>query len=1054
MERHNMRQRLFFDHKDYALLNIVNDVLNQEDPRSLKKLLIPYLHPHGIKEMAASTGLRIAYAVIKLFRSLERDSTEDRLHTLRALRDEVFASSGTEMRKNRARVLLQIMKELVRAESEEVKLQLARDFREAATGKPRAITRQLLKYHLVEMPEEWNQIAFDDHVHDANTKGRKSATHLIMDAWIKGIRRLRVIYYNYVPPEVVQELLEAAEIMDVDVRVGIEYCARFRGQYVRFIWTPRGFNDSRDFLEFLNEPGISEFMAEGCEVSRYQQAYTFSVLEAFNNIHRETINREFGVQLPILTTSDLLTLVGTGQPSLHHLSKLIHDHLLRLFHRKLAELREWCTHEDEQQYRDAQEIVERMNGVDIEAISDRYLRPARNPDIHNPFIPSQDDGAPSLLQLSPQALMQRLESLHVAYRVTLNLSGLRAEDVLELLYDCGGAITRLEVFNFKDEIFGNCSDTPRILELQAAINSGNVVQLKRCVRGIVQDLKDGREEQKQKLSLILDHLNELHDYYRHTPLKSRIGTDSTGGSSKVPGMGLVVIDTLPGKCRREMKRVSCFPAKIPVRIQVFRRRTYCDNNKEYEAGDGSSRLAPVDLFFRRYKEDWLVGDYQAVTPERSNLRALGGVSGQEGNNLRLNCSENPHDRRIPHLRYVNTHIKNCLKILLGFIPAFATFALTKDWWLLAYFGAFIWFGITGLRNIIQSVLGAGGLRRSPLMRWTEYVSWNRLADSLMYTGFSVPLLDYLVKSLVLAQRLDVTVQTNPVALYSTMAVVNGLYLASHNLYRGLPKTAAMGNLGRTVLSIPVALMINSAVGAGLAAAGVPAINEVLQKWAAIISKLASDIVAAFIEGYADRGMNLRERYLDYKTKIKQVYDTYAQLELQHPQEEILSVMESPERLLSAISHRNESLNLALIANALDLMYFWMYQPRARHTLKRMMRQMNPEERKVFLLSQYVLQREREISQLFLDGVVGKDFSKALAFYLARWRHYLDDLQRLTSRFAAAEMKSPLHAETRQGNDPRSIGESGGEACADHGGFVRPPREDAHSSTGSRRTDRP
>jgi len=30
--------------------------------------------------------------------------------------------------------------------------------------------------------EEWNQISFDDHVHDANTKGRKSSTHLIMDA--------------------------------------------------------------------------------------------------------------------------------------------------------------------------------------------------------------------------------------------------------------------------------------------------------------------------------------------------------------------------------------------------------------------------------------------------------------------------------------------------------------------------------------------------------------------------------------------------------------------------------------------------------------------------------------------------------------------------------------------------------------------------------------------------------------------------------------------------------------------------------------------------------
>lgn len=1014
MERHNVRKRLFFDQKDYRLLNIVNDVLSYEDPRSLKKLLIPYLHPHGIKEMAASTGLRIAYAVIKLFRSLERDSAEDRLRTLRALRDEVFVSSRAELRKNRARVLLQIMKELVRAEDEEVKLQLARDFREAATGSPRAITRQLLKYHLLEMPEEWNQIAFDDHVHDANTKGRKSATHLIMDAWIKGIRRLRVIYYNYVPPEVVQELLEAAEIMEVGVRVGIEYCARFRGRYVRFIWTPRGFNDAKAFLEFLNEPGVTAFMAEGREVSRYQQAYTFSVLEAFNKVHRETINREFGIELPILTTSDLLALVGTGQPSLHHLSKLIHDHLLRHFQKKLANLRESCKL-GEEQLRNAQAIVERMNRLDIDAISERYLRPARNPDIHNPSIPKENDGAPPLLQLTPHALLQRLEALHVGYRITLNLSGLKAEDVLELLYDCRGGITRLEIFNFKDEIFGNCPDTPRILELQAAINSGNPVQLKRCVREIVQAMGDGGDRQKEKLSLILDHLNELHEYYRHTPLKSRIGTDSTGGSSKVPGMGLVVLETLPGRCRRRMNQFSNYPVRIPVRIQVFRRRTYCDG-RGYGPRDIASWFRFAGLFSRRYREDWVVGDYEAVPPEHSNLRPLGGISGRGGNNLQLNCAENSKARRIPHLRYVNTHIKNCLKILFGFGPAFATFALTKDWWLLAYFGAFIWFGITGLRNIIQSVLGAGGFRRSPLLRWTEYVSWNRLADSLMYTGFSVPLLDYLVKSVILDQRLGVTVHTNPLALYTTMAVVNGFYLASHNFYRGLPKTAAMGNLCRTVLSIPLALLINASIGAGLAAVEVPAVDEVLQKWAAIISKLASDIVAAFIEGYADRGTNLRERYLDYKTKIKQVYDTYAQLELLHPQEEILRVLESQDRLLCALSREEESLNLAVIVNALDLMYFWMYQPRARHTLKRMLRQMNSEERKVFLLSQYVLQREREISQLFLDGLVGKNFSRALSFYLARWRTYLADLHRLASLYETTQTEPFLQTEMQQENE--------------------------------------
>jgi hypothetical protein len=39
--------------------------------------------------------------------------------------------------------------------------------------------------------------------------------------------------------------------------------------------------------------------------------------------------------------------------------------------------------------------------------------------------------------------------------------------------------------------------------------------------------------------------------------------------------------------------------------------------------------------------------------------------------------------------------------------------------------------------------------RSPLLRWNDLVSWNRVADSLLFTGFSVPLLDFLVKTTLL-----------------------------------------------------------------------------------------------------------------------------------------------------------------------------------------------------------------------------------------------------------------------------------------------------------------
>jgi hypothetical protein len=199
--------RFLFDKKDHELIRIVNDVLHRT--KLTRKAFFPYFHPNGIKEMTETKGLRTAFAVAQLLSSLKVGGVDDRINALRSLRSEVIDTAEGPMPKNTARVLLQTMKELVRAHGDTPRqLELAHDFRTAASGNPRVVRRQLKRYHLLEMPEEWNQVAFDDHVHDVNTKGRKSSTHLIMDAWIKGIRELRVIHYNFIEPRFAAELLK------------------------------------------------------------------------------------------------------------------------------------------------------------------------------------------------------------------------------------------------------------------------------------------------------------------------------------------------------------------------------------------------------------------------------------------------------------------------------------------------------------------------------------------------------------------------------------------------------------------------------------------------------------------------------------------------------------------------------------------------------------------------------------------------------------------------------------------------------------------------------
>ena len=465
-------------------------------------------------------------------------------------------------------------------------------------------------------------------------------------------------------------------------------------------------------------------------------------------------------------------------------------------------------------------------------------------------------------------------------------------------------------------------------------------------------------------------------------------------------MGLVVLETLPARAQKMVLAEATHSRRklIPVSAAMTDHRHI--RRLALAESDWLARLLSFLPFSRnlRQKEwqDWTL-DSLTVHPDRpGNIVTLGGL--RQTNGLDGSLHVGPPSEKIEQpLRYLNTNLANSLKVLIGFIPAFLTFSLTKDWWVLAYLGAFIWFGITGARNVIQSVLGGGGLRRSPLLPWNSLVSWSRIADSLLYTGFSVPLLDYLVKTLLLDRCFGVTTTTNPILLYSAMGLANGIYISSHNTFRGLPRSAAIGNFFRSILSIPLAILLNSLIGSALTLAAVPGVDAALQKWAAVISKVASDCVAAVIEGMADRQANIRIRLQDYQAKISQLFAVFARLDLLFPEEDVLDILQSPKQMMDTISYEARDLEKTMIVNALDLMYFWLYQPRARRALEKITADMSREEWLIFYRSQLVLKRYREISQVFIDGLVGKHFAKALSFYLDNWEDYLKDIGRLEEK---------------------------------------------------------
>ena len=994
---------IYFDSKDHELLAVVNR-FRERDSRVLSEQDSNYfhtaLHPHGIKELTMSQEIRVAYAVINLLDTLDTGQVQDRIDALRALYTEVLSASTSSFRFNTGRVLIQIMKSLIRAQGDtQTQLRLAHDFRRAATGNRRIVRHMLRRYWLLEMPEEWNQVAFDNHVHDANTKGRKSPTQLIMDAWIKGLRKLDVLYYNYVEPTAVSELLQAADIMGIKVRVGVEFQARFRDRFVQFTWQPRGFADWREMLAFFQEKPTQHLMRMGREASLYHHEYVMRLLEQYNLRLRHELGLEYGVQLSEIPEREILSFVGIGQTSRTHLAELIFRRILAAFDEQMPHLEADYAQADAEGRRRIEERLDKINALSTEGINAEWLDKRKTPSVPVATDPEEQDKLPEIMRLLPMTLIDWLTSIRSPCHITLNLNKLVVEDVLEILYSCDGMVSHLEMFNLKNYVDGRMEDLEAISELQLAINEGSAIALKRLIRNLLRESDclghDPMSERCQLFMEILRNIPKLQAFYARRPLATRIGSDSTSRSSKVHGMGFAYLETLPARARKAVKEKDSLRTTIPFTQNVYYRVTYY-LRRHQALGIPLTRLLRklpgMGHFSKQKQAAWVVDEKTAQYDK--NAKTITTLGGFHREKRRFSLEKPKLSRKSgPGMFYMNTTVKNVAKVLVGFALTMATFLYTQHWWFLAWFGAFIWFGITGVRNVLQATLGGGGLRRTPLLGWNDYLSWTRLCDSLLFTGISVPLLELGVRSWLLEDGFGMDSLKDPLLFYSIMSMINGFYIAAHNIYRGLPQEAVIGNLFRSVLAIPVSVLYNFIALQLWLAFDWPMIY--LTESAAVLSKMASDTVAALIEGPADKAEYLRRRHWDYVHKFEQLFACIARLEVIIPEEDVVDLLRRPKDFIKSAGHEAKELEKIIIVCALDLMYFWFYQPRARSTLIRRLATMTEEERLIFVSSQVVLTRVHEVSQMLVDGLVGHKFARALAFYLARYEEYLNDMSTIT-----------------------------------------------------------
>ncbi len=990
-------RKLLFDRADYELVRAVDETAAVLGRATGWPEYARMLHPRGIRELAEPQAVRMIKAMFALLDTVDvgAEALERRIAALQRLRDEVIEGLDPLLRYNTARALLQVMKELVRERSDPLRrLRLAHDLRSAMLGNPLFIRQLLRRYHLIEMPENWTPVAFDSHVHDANTKGRKSPTHLVMDAWIKGIVRLQVVYYNYVPHEAAEELLRAAAILNIEVRIGVEFRSLWRGRFVEMIWAPRGFSGAADFLKFLDRPRTLEFTRKCRKAAEFRRETVLEMLRDFNHRGRKALNKEYGIELAPVSSEFFLATVRYGQPSIEHIGELLVSLVRQQLTEELARL-ERAKERNHRMEERIRELRARLGTLSVELLTARYLdrglweRPPQRP-----------EDLPEINRWNPVELLNELHKVASGFRMTLNLSNLRLPDVVEILYDCRGDVTALEIYNLKDEATGSRPDDAAINEFRHALNSGSVVKLKELIRRAMRQLEEGGDPERAdrigRLRHILCDLPRLINSYRRSPLDASIGSDSASRpSATVHGMGLVVIDTLTGPVRRAIRHGFLpDPRLLPVESEVYRTRS------DLPRRENSGLLSRLFCFGSRVRVEWRCTDLaRRIDGGTGNLATLGGFHPP----VPEAPLERPASGFREYWRYLNSNVRIFLKVLIGFLAAFLTFYWSgSSWWVLAYGGAAIWLGITAVRNVVQLVLAGGGFRSSPLMKWNDFISWQRVADSLFYTGLSVPILEYLVKTLMLNRWLGLNAEENPIWVFSGIALANGFYITGHNLLRAFPRSAVLGNWLRAPLSIPLALLFNIILEGVLVGLGIPGVEAILQQWAAILSKLASDVVGGTIEALADRSRNLQARFSDFRTKLGELFELSARLELLVPEENLVELLRTRHSFLRVVRLRKSKLAPLFYINALDMMYIWMRQPQAVAAMRRIMAALSPEERLIFLKAQELLSRERSISKLFLSGLVGQNFGRALAFYLHCYRAYLEELRQFRSPDEAEE----------------------------------------------------
>jgi len=748
---------------------------------------LPNSHPRGFIKVFKKRRTTIVENYLRITNSLESAIYKERVHALSLLAEHIIYSRSLSMPLNAARVQLALMKEVVKnRDDKRVQLELMRDFTVSSFGHPRTIRNFLKKLDIIEVPETGEELkdlkmGWDFHVHDSTSYGVKLPIQLIIDAFIKGISELTIVYNNLDREEAVKEALEAGRVLGIKVNIALEFSALTNGMRFHYLYILPDFESEKEkFKTFLKQKtsNFKDFLHELEENEAKRQRDIGKLIDIFNKEHLPKINE--GYNPDSIYYLQPLSIDKEGNSYGHKIYS--HRQLGEFLYPKLKAVLEKRALQISALKIQTEKTHNKVTKHERETIQKRFR------DIRQQYR-----------NLEPEKI--RLDYFTGDETLTLETAVSSLEDIYKLAKKAGGKIkfiqplehglqaaidkilenykmlTYAEIYNMYGTVETKESDFVLFAHFIKLLNEGDLYNITTFLN-------------ENKLTFDSLKLEEALTYLHKNNLIPAIGSDAAGRSTLAPGMGFVL------KSRLSKHQRKYFPKS--------------HHNLPDEISDLIFKLAKIPK--TPLKKD-----------EKPTIICLGRKNNGKQNLLGDEKTEKPI-QPLRAWRYLNPSIKNSIFILIGFIPAYLTVGVEY---------AFLWLAITGSRNIFVDIISENGF--SPNEWHTNDINWNNFAQSLFWTGFSVPILGF-VKA-----HFD-TVWTGPHegALFETMKfffinITNGAYLATHNTLRGFDKRTIRANFFRSILAWPLSVAF-SPVGNALF---IPSIVQ---------AKFWSDFVAAIIEG--------------------------------------------------------------------------------------------------------------------------------------------------------------------------------------------------------------